>query len=61
MAGWVLSFVCSTGLRESCKNRTLRLQYRQKTSREETQRETTCKDFLVFMFMQFTKMQVFCM
>ena len=30
--------------------RTLRLQYRQKTTREEVERETTPKDFLVFMF-----------
>ena len=38
---------------ESCKYRTLRLQYRHKTTtttREEVERETTRKHFLVFMF-----------
>ena len=35
---------------ESCKYRTLRLQYRHKTTREDAERETTRKNVLVFMF-----------
>ena len=33
---------------ESCKYRTLRSHYTQQTTREEVERETTRKDFLVF-------------
>ena len=48
-AGRALSFVCSTGLGRA-KYRKLKLHYRHKTTREEAERETTRKDFLVFMF-----------
>ena len=59
-AGRALSYVCSTGLIESCKYRTLRLHYRQSTTREEAERETTRKYFLVFITVHKNASQ-FCM
>ena len=46
--GWTSVFVCLEHWVESCKYRTLRFHYRRQTTREEAERETTRKNFLVF-------------
>ena len=58
--GWTSVVLCSQHWVESCKYRTLRLHYRQQTTREEAERETTRKDFLVFITVHKNTSQ-FCM
>ena len=48
--GWTSVVLCLQHWVELRKYRTLRSHYRQQTTSEEAERETTCKDFLVFMF-----------